>query len=222
MPTDFHADLSRLVGQKFYPCVAAVQSLAKRDYTVVEASAFGSGRERETIRRAILDFIAGWSKTRSTTFTLWITYPEDVVNGEDEFEERMWAELSSLTSIEEREKDWSPKWSQNPEDRRFTLCIGGHAFFVVGLHPHSSREGRKFPYPALIFNVYDQFEDLMEQNAYAPMVQKNRERDLRFSGSVNPMAEQHGDDWETIQFSGKTNPEAWRCPFHFKSLGEKT
>jgi FPC/CPF motif-containing protein YcgG len=187
---------------------------------MLKASEFGRGVDRDRIRTAIFDFIAKWKESRSTTYTLWVTYPNDTTTSEDEFEKKMWEELSALTSVEEREEDWSPKWSMDPESKRFTLCVGGHAFFVVGLHPQSSREGRKFPYPALIFNVYDQFEDLMSQNAYVPMVNKNRERDSRFSGSVNPMAERHGDEWETIQFSGKTNSDQWRCPFHFKSRDE--
>lgn len=216
------SEISKLIGTKMYPCVAAVQSLAKKDFVIHEARGFGSGVDRTPIRKAISDFLTEWKKTRSTTYTLWIAYPNDTVASEEEFEARMWEELSRLTSIEERESDWSPKWSQTPEDRRFTLCIDGHAFFVVGLHPHSSRKGRTFPHPALIFNVYDQFEDLMAQGTYEAMVAKNRERDLKYSGSVNPMAAEHGDNWETIQFSGKTNSKEWKCPFHFLKLKDLT
>ena len=129
----------------------------------------------------------------------------------------MWRELSSLTSIEERNKDWADGWSQNPNDKHFTFCMDGYAFFVVGLHPHSSRKGRQFPYPALVFNVYDQFKDLEMQGAYAPMVEKNRERDVRFNGDVNPMTARWGDDWETIQFSGQSHSSDWQCPFKFTS-----
>jgi FPC/CPF motif-containing protein YcgG len=214
--TNVHSHISSLVGQKFYPCVAAVQSVAKKDYVVFEARSFGEGVDREGIRKAICDYLRTWMKTRSTTYTLWITYPNDQVANEDEFEARMWSEMSNLTSKEEREKEWAPGWSKDPADPNFTICIGGHAFFVVGLNPHSSRSARQFPYPAIVMNVFDQFEDLTEQGAYESMVAKNREREMKFSGNLNRMVVEHGDKWESIQFSGKENRSDWKCPFHFK------
>jgi FPC/CPF motif-containing protein YcgG len=210
-------DIRKLLGEKFYPCVAAVQSRAKNDFVVETCEGFGTGKSRGQIRSAVLNFLEAWKRTRSTTLSLWIAYPNDKTNSEVAFEKAMWDELSSLTSVEERESDWASGWSQNPNDRNFTLCIGGHAFFVVGLHEQSSRKGRRFPYPALIFNVYDQFRDLQAQGAYDPMVAKNRQRDVRFNGDVNPMSETWGDTWETIQFSGRKNSSEWKCPFHFKS-----
>lgn len=211
-----HQHIRSLIMQKNFPCVAAVQSLALKDYEIVEGRCFGSGRDSASIRQGILDFLETWKASRSTTSTLWITYPKDSVTSEDDFEKRFWDELSHLSSVELSKTDWAEGWSADPNDRNFTLCIGGFAFFVVGLHPHASRPGRKFPHPAIVMNVFDQFEDLEAKGQYVPMVQKNRERDVKFSGSVNPMAEKFGDGWEAIQFSGKTHDEAWKCPFHFK------
>ena len=216
-----HTDIAALVGQKFYPCVAAVQSVAKKDYVVHEAREFGTGVDRDGIRKAICDYLRSWMKTRSTTYTLWLTYPNDQVTTEDEFEQRMWSQLSNFTSLEEREQDWAPGWSQDPKDPNFTLCIGGQAFFVVGLHPLSSRPARRFPYPAIVLNAFEQFEDLTRQGAYEAMVEKNRQREIRFSGDLNPMVEEHGDKWESIQFSGKTNSSDWKCPFHFRESASK-
>ena len=218
--TSVDRDIEALVKQKFYPCVAAVQSVAKKDYVVQSARGFGTGTDRQAIRGAICKYLQEWKKTRSTTYTLWITFPEDQVTTEEEFEKLMWSEISNMTSIEESKKEWAEGWSKNPTDPNFTLCIHGQAFFVVGLHPLSSRPARRFPYPAIVMNAFDQFEDLTEQGLYEPMVSKNREREMRFSGSLNPMVETHGDKWESIQFSGRDNSKEWKCPFHFKAQSE--
>lgn len=214
-------DIKALVGEKFYPCVSAVQSVAKGDFLVEICEDFGTGRDREKIRTAVLNFLERWKSERSTTLTLFVAFPGDQAAfqeaSEDEFERLMWSELSTLSSVEERDSDWAEGWSKDPADKNFTLCIGGHAFFVVGLHQNSSRKGRRLPYPALIFNFFDQFNDLQKQGAYDAMVIKNRERDVRFQGEANPMAVTHGESWETIQFSGRSNSREWKCPFHFKS-----
>ena len=81
----------------------------------------------------------------------------------------------------------------------------------MGLHPRSSRLSRRFPYPAVVFNLYEQFEALGA--AYEPMVELIRRRDRRFQGSVNPTVERWADKWESIQFSGRENPPDWKCPF---------
>lgn len=219
-PTDeFTSEMYRymrdLIGQRNYPCVAAVQSVAQSDFQIHRSHGFGTGADRQATRDVILSFIESWKKRRSTTFALWVAYPDCGALNEEQFEAAMWEELSALTSTSEADADWARGWSRDPSQRNFTLCIGGHAFFVVGLHPASSRKGRVFPFPVLIFNVFDQFRDLQAAGIYDAMVAKNRERDIKFSGSANPMAVEHGDTWESIQFSGRNNSGEWKCPFHF-------
>ena len=134
----------------------------------------------------------------------------------------MWNELSHLSSIETKNNDWPIPELSDPNNPGFCLSIDGKPFFVVGVHPNSSRDSRKFFRPALVFNVFDQFQTLQEDGLYEPMKITNRKRDLQFQGSVNPMVEDHGDHWESIQFSGKKNPNTWKCPFHFLHESEKS
>ena len=70
---------------------------------------------------------------------------------EETFEQNLWAELSYLTE-EDRDLDWSAKFGSNPLDKGFSFCLGGHAFFVVGVHPRAGGVGRRFSRPALIFS----------------------------------------------------------------------
>lgn len=214
---NLQSEIGKLLSQKDYPCVAALQSFHRQDYWVRTYRDFGKKHQRPQLREDLLTYLEEYKKNRSEFFTFWAVFDDLEILNEDEFEKSLWQELSALTSVETQTKDYDPRFSQNPEDKNFCFSIGGKAFFVVGLHPQSSRRSRQFPWPTLIFNVFEQFDQLAQQGKYQPMIQINRQRDLRFQGSANPMALEHNDDWEAIQFSGKKNPPTWKCPFHFRS-----
>jgi FPC/CPF motif-containing protein YcgG len=211
--------IASLLNQKNYPCVAALQSFHKDDYQVGFYGELGEGSLWRDLRQDLLFFLSKQRQSNSTHLTFWAFFEERPEISEEGFEERMWKELSFLTSEETKDEDWG-QFTSDPEDKAFCLGLGGHRFFVVGLHPQSSRKARQFPVPALVFNVFDQFEALKEKGIYDSMVKTNRDRDVKFQGSVNPMALVHGDDWESIQFSGRANDQKkWKCPFSFmKSL----
>ena len=86
---------------------------------------------------------------------------------------------------------------------------------MVGLHPQASRPARRFPRPAMIFNLHDQFEILRAQGKYETMREKILMRDEALAGSRNPMLARHGEMSEARQYSGRVVEEGWRCPFHY-------
>lgn len=207
--------IADLLGQRHYPCVAALQSFHKSDYQVGFYGSLGTGGRWRDLRRDLLYFLSCQQASQSSLLTFWALFDESSPMDEDVFEQGLWRELSHLTSEETREQDWGV-FTSDPNDKSFCLGLGGHRFFVVGLHPEASRLARRFPVPALVFNVFDQFESLKAKGVYDSMVKTNRERDVKFQGEANPMALIHGDDWESIQFSGKSNDgRKWKCPFSF-------
>jgi FPC/CPF motif-containing protein YcgG len=109
----------------------------------------------------------------------------------------------------------------HPDDPHFSLSFGGEAFFIVGLHPNASRKARRFEAPALVFNLHDQFEQLRADGRYHKLRDRIVERDLRFSGSVNPMLATHGEASEARQYSGRAVDDAWVCPFHPRSAASR-
>lgn len=213
-------EIKNLVSQKDYPCVAALKSYHKDDYQVGFYKDFGNGSSWRSLRNDLLFFLSEQKKTNSPYLSFWAIFdPTDL--SEEKFELDMWTELSNLTSVEDKQFDWPKTSNSNPEDKSFRFGLGGSEFFVVGLHSNSSRNARKFSRPVLIFNIFEQFELLAKQGLYYPMIETNRKRDEKFQGFANPMAVQHNDDWEAIQFSGKKNPTTWKCPFRFlKSLSK--
>lgn len=214
-------EIHSLIREKNYPCVAALQSLLREDYAVGIYKTLGTGACWKELRADLLTFVDEQKASGSVYRTMWAVFPEAPAMSEECFEQAMWKELSFLTSVERKSEDWGDDASSDPNDPTFTFSLRGTPFFVVGLHPTSSRLARRFRFSALVFNVSEQFEQLERAGKYAKMVDVNRKRDQQFQGSANPMCVLHGESAEAIQFSGKNNPAEWRCPFRFMREDEK-
>ncbi len=130
---------------------------------------------------------------------------------EEEFEKVLWQQLQYLH--EEDDQPWDEAVSPDPESKNFSFSLGGKAFYIVGLHPNSSRKARQAPYPAIAFNLHWQFEKLREMNTYHTVRDKIRERDIELQGEINPMLEDFGESSEARQYSGRKVGEEWKCPF---------
>lgn len=218
---DVHQQLKETVLQKDYPCVAALRAIEREDYVVGLYGALGRSRRWRELRQDLLAFLAEQGRSGSPYRTMFAIFPESGPLTEGAFETAMWAELSGLTSEETRSTDWAEGSVSEANDQAFVFSLGGQALFVVGVHPASSRRGRRFPFTGLIFNAFSQFEVFEQRGTYERMVAINRARDIAFDGSVNPMVERHGNQWEAIQFSGQKNPDDWKCPFRFMRDAEK-
>jgi FPC/CPF motif-containing protein YcgG len=214
-------NIKKLVMQPNYPCVSAVSSFLKQDYMSANYPDFGSGAAGARLYTDLLRFKNEQRRLKAPFYSFWAVYEDSHVTSEEDFEKKLWQELSAvhahefkLCEQEGREMKWDPHFSRDPADKKFCFCVEGDAYFVVGMHPLSSRKARRFPYPALIFNLYAQFDELFQKGTFEPMAKINRQREIKFDGGVNPMVEKHGQNWESIQFSGKNNDDQWGCPFH--------
>lgn len=205
--------LKELISKKNYPCIAAIQSLTQHEYKIGVYKGFGTGISAEQLGRDLNAFKQQQKATDSIYLSFFAVFDDLEFESEKAFEEAMWRELSFLSAKDAPGTPWDSHFSDDPKDKNFCFSFGGEAFFIVGLHPKSSRLARQFPYPTLVFNLYEQFEELHRRGQYYPMIKTNRQRDLKFQGSINPMVETHSDIWESIQFSGRANPPTWECPF---------
>jgi FPC/CPF motif-containing protein YcgG len=106
------------------------------------------------------------------------------------------------------------KSQQQPEDVNFSFSIAGTGFFIVGLHPNSSRKARRFSRMAMVFNPHAQFDRLRESRQYDRIQKTIRARELKLQGSLNPNLSDFGTQSEARQYSGRAVEENWKCPFH--------
>lgn len=201
-----------------FPCVGAKAALAR---DAIEVHAFGLLGARAN-DGPLLDRIVRFARRRdqdepgdSTVHSLAAIFEGPCDTDERRFEALLWSQLQRLHLLDVRRgARWARDVSQDPDSPQFSLSLGGHPFFVIGLHAGASRRARRTPFPALVFNSHRQFDRLRQDGRYAKMQAATRERDVALQGSINPNLADFGTAPETRQYSGRAVEADWRCPFH--------
>lgn len=207
-------DLLERVGDAAFPCLGAKSALARGTLKVLACHSLCSTWDDLRIHRELLGWAIDYASQPEGLRSLAVVFEGPLDLDEAAFERAMWNRIQSFA-----DKDhwlglpYDARVSADPDDPHFSLSFGGEAFFVIGLHPHSSRPGQRFPAPTLVFNLHDQFERLREEGKYERMRQRIVERDTQLSGEPNPMLSRFGESSEARQYSGRQVGPEWRCPF---------
>ena len=146
-----------------------------------------------------------------TTFAAAFAGP--AITSEAEFECHLWTTLQTLYDVDRLFNPPDPKIDEDPESPKFGFSFAGRGFFVIGLHPSSSRLARQFPWPTLVFNAHYQFDALKAAGRYAKMQAAIRAREMAWQGSLNANLSDFGERSEARQYSGRAVEDDWRCPF---------
>lgn len=205
-------EFEAFVEAKPYPCVGAKAAIGNYGSSYFIARDIRSSWDDIGIHRSLCGFVTRAADSGLRSHIVLFHKAEGL--NEAEFETALWERLSSISQKDQ----WmgyphDDQISADPDDDNFGISVGGAAFFVLGLHPQASRSARRFPRPALVFNLHEQFRTLKADGRYAKMCETIRTRDRAFSGSVNPMLSDHGEISEARQYSGRAVGEDWRCPF---------
>jgi hypothetical protein len=197
-----------------FSCLGARAALRHDRHTIRAYPALGSAAATAGLARDLADFAPGAEDTEFTTFVA--VFMGAAPEGEAEFEALLWAQLQALHEADAAPA-WAPAASDRPEDPRFAFSFAGTAFFVVGMHPDSSRLARRFGWPALVFNARAQFDRLRTDGRYYGLRDRIRARELALQGALNPNLADFGEASEARQYSGRAAEPEWRCPFRSKS-----
>lgn len=202
------------VGDARFPCLAAKTTLGHAEHLCVYG-VLGSAPVSDALAADLGRFArqARPAGNRLTAFVAVFTGRPPA--SERAFERRLWAQLQLLHERDDPATGWDPAVSADPDDPRFSFSFAGTAFFVVGLHPRSSRLARRFRSPALVFNPHAQFERLRREGRFERLRDRIRARDIALQGRINPTLSDFGERSEAEQYSGRDTSEGpWRCPFH--------
>jgi FPC/CPF motif-containing protein YcgG len=214
--TDVRAALRARILETSYPCLGARAAVRQGTCSVGVYDELGGSAEAEALWRDLVAF-GDRVRRRSTPFVTYVAaFRRPQRCSETKFEALLWRQLQQLHDVDALHHTWDVRVSSDPADPRFSFSVAGIAYFVVGMHPDSSREARRFELPALCFNAHEQFEDLREANRYQRFRDRIRERDIAWQGSVNPMVHDHGEASEAAQYSGRATGPGWRCPLHVR------
>ena len=193
-----------------YPCLGARSVFKRERATVVLHDDLEDPQAAEALLEQLREFSANAEPDEGfLSFIAGFRGPQ--VRDEQHFEQMLWDLLQRLHDADD--EPWAPEVSANPEDPHFAFSVGGTPFFIVGLHPHASREARRLPLPVLVFNLHEQFEELRANGGFERMRDAIRRRDQQLQGSINPMVSDHGESSEARQYSGRELEDDWVAPF---------
>ena len=207
------AAFRQFVTRPEFPCLGAKAALNAEACSLRVFGELGGGEATTSLARALYEFTAPDLRSASeyATFVAIFEGPREL--DEMEFEELFWRQLRALHQFDAANYDWDPNVRSDPADPHFSFSFGGKALYVIGMHAHSSREARRFPWPTLVFNPHEQFERLRSDGKWKRMQDTIRSRDLALQGSTNPMLSDFGVQSEARQYSGRAVEENWRAPF---------
>lgn len=216
-PTPFariaHAAFRGFVLDDAFSCLGAKAALRRGTYRFGAYARLADPDVTHGLARDLHAFAAERRGFAGAFTTYVAVFRERLPGGERAFERALWAQLQQLHELDARYHPWDPRVGSDPDDPTFSFSIAGSAFFVVGMHPKSSRSARRFAWPALIFNAHEQFEQLRGEGRYDGLRDRIREREAHLDGDLNPNLAEFGYHSEARQYSGRATEASWRCPF---------
>jgi FPC/CPF motif-containing protein YcgG len=205
------ASFKKFIIDENHPCVMAQTVFSMDKVDLHEYEDFGAKSAARKILEDLRTYISNYDFTSNDFFTFIATFSGRKIFSEKQFEELLWKQLQFLHEVDDQ--PWDPSVSNDPSNEKFSFSLAGKAFYIVGLHPGSSRKARQSPNPSIAFNLHWQFEKLREMGSYEVVRDKIRERDKELQGNNNPMLENFGEASEARQYSGRKVGEEWKCPF---------
>jgi len=204
-------DFEAFVHEPAFSCLGARAALHHDAYRFGAYRQMGSEAATAALARDLSAFAREHGEGEFAAFVA--AFVDPAPEDEGDFEARLWAQLGALHAVDPA-RGWDPRVSNDPADPSFSFSFAGHAFFIVGLHPESSRLARRFGWPVLVFNPHAQFQRLRADGRYDRLRETIRARELALQGSLNPNLGDFGESSEARQYSGRAVEPGWACPFH--------
>ncbi len=204
----------KFILEREHPCIMA-KSVIKMNHHSLHA--YGGMHDPAALKKLLADleaYLQSYDRNSNKFQSFIASFPAESFENEIDFEKNLWKTLQQLHELDDQ--PWDPTVSSDPESADFSFSLKGTAFYVVGMHPKSSRLARQAPYPTLVFNLHGQFEKLRGMGTYETVRDTIRKNDEALQGSINPVLQDFGEESETRQYSGRHVEAAWKCPFHHK------
>jgi uncharacterized protein len=217
-----HERFREFVMRPGFSCIGAKAAFHDDAYGLAVYDEMGTNNSTAGLCHDLCDFSQAGMTLRSEYSTFVAIFHSPIGVTETEFEARLWLQLQKLHRANAKHFDWDRKVSSDPADPQFSFSFAGQAFYVIGMHANSSRQARRFSWPALVFNPHEQFERLRTDGKWKRMQRTIRAREIALQGSVNPMLSDFGEQSEARQYSGRAVSDDWtppsgnagqKCPF---------
>ena len=197
-----------------HPCIMANAVFQLKHYHLKIYDDINSDAVVDPILDDIENYLEHYDFDSNDFETLILCFKDNDFKTELDFENALWNLLQKLHDHDD--VDWDPRVSDAVESPPFSFSLKGSAFYIMVMHPNSSRLARRAPYTTLVLNLHWQFEKLREMGTYQTVRNRIRRRDKKLQGSINPVLRDFGKESEAKQYSGRAVEKEWKCPFHVK------
>ena len=196
-----------------FPCIAGKASVATGKVKCMVTGNLICSNDDVDIIGFLYQFVDAYRSSTDFYHSAAIIFTGPEITNEETFDALMWQRLQALAILDAKKYNYDSRVSPDPASAQFSFSIKEEAFYVIGLHPASSRKARRFKYPTLVFNPHEQFEQLRKTEKYNNLKNAIRKRDIVFSGTVNPMLHDFGEASEVYQYSGRKYDDRLEMPF---------
>jgi len=203
--------LKDFILERDHPCVMSQSIVSSGNYRLQTYKNLGTEATARNLLEDLRTYLDQYDFESNDFFSFIAVFEEPQPMSELEFEQLLWKQLQLAYNLDSSE--WDREVSEDPKSSSFSFSLLGNAFYIVGMHPNSSRTARRSPKPIMVFNLHWQFERLRKMGAYNRLRNTIRQRDIRKNGSVNPMLVDFGKSSEAKQYSGRAVGPDWECPF---------
>lgn len=205
-------EFQQYINAETYPCVAARAAMSRNHIPCLVADHMACPKDDEKILQFLYHFVDDFRKANTLLHSAAIIFKGPEKTTEEIFDALLWQRLQALAELDAANFHYDKRVNSDPSHTNFSFSLGEEAFFIIGLHPASTRLARQFKYPSMVFNPHAQFEELRKTNRYEKMRNIVRQRDILYSGSINPMLADFGVASEVYQYSGRQYDGKWSCP----------
>ncbi|WP_310728644.1 guanitoxin biosynthesis heme-dependent pre-guanitoxin N-hydroxylase GntA [Streptomyces sp. N2A] len=205
--------LDRFIQTREFSCLGARAALKRDTITHRHYRRMGDENSARENYRDLLEYVEAVRPLLSDqSFRTFVaTFDEPGTVDELTYEGLLWRHLQLMHDLDSRTFGLDKGASSDPRTPNFGFHTGGHAFFVVGMHPGASRASRRFSTSAIAFNSLAQFMLLGEK--FYSMQGAIRRRETTNNGSVNPSFTVYEYEQPARHFSGRFTEEDWTCPY---------
>lgn len=217
---DVHKSFRELVLDPQFSCIGAKAALNSGNYRFGLYAEMNTAAATAGLAHDLWEFVREQPTFAPALSTFVASFALPHISDELEWERLVWAQLQGLNNLDAEFHSWDSRVSSDPDAHDFSFSFAGTGYFVVGLHPASSRYARRFPWATIVFNAREQFEQLRQTNQFARMQEIIRKREQSLQGSLNPNLSDFGDASEARQYSGRASEATWKCPFHAQLRGK--
>ncbi|KAA5545023.1 guanitoxin biosynthesis heme-dependent pre-guanitoxin N-hydroxylase GntA [Adhaeribacter rhizoryzae] len=206
---------------KDFPCVAARAAVSRQQIKFLVVEHLACPKDDIAILNFLYSFVDTYRASTELFHSAAVIFKGPEMANEALFDTLLWQRLQSLANLDAQQYGFDQRVNSDPNSPDFSFSLKEEAFFIIGLHPGSSRRARQFRYPTLVFNPHAQFEQMRQKDQYGKMQNIVRKRDESYAGSINPMLKDFGTASEVYQYSGRQYDQSWQCPLQINHATAK-